>query len=127
MVVVGSSLVNLYPVGDEVCWRAVLERDAGYDGAFIYAVTSTGIYCRPSCPSRKPKRENVDFFPLPEVAEQAGFRACERCSPNTLASDDPQISLARLVCNEIASSEEGFPTLDELAGKLNQMVARYQV
>ena len=70
MVAVEKTLVELKRDGDEVCWRAVLERDAGYDGVFIYAVTSTGIYCRPSCPSRKPRRENVDFFPLPEVAEQ---------------------------------------------------------
>ena len=53
-------------------WRAVETRDRGADGAFVYAVRSTGIYCRPSCPSRRPRREQVVFFPLPEAAEQAG-------------------------------------------------------
>ncbi len=54
-------------------WRIVLARDRRYDGAFVYAVQSTGIYCRPSCPSRRPRRAQVAFFPVPEAAELAGF------------------------------------------------------
>ena len=118
MVAVEMSTVDSKIDGDDACWQAVLERDAGYDGAFVYAVTSTGIYCRPSCPSRKPLRENVDFFPLAEVAKQAGFRSCQRCTPDMQASDDPLVALARLVCIEIASGD-GFPTLQELADKAN--------
>src|SRR6266478_4342006 len=67
-------------------WRIVLERDRRYDGAFVYAVQSTGIYCRPSCPSRRPRRAQVAFFPVPEAAELAGFRACRRCRPGEAAA-----------------------------------------
>ena len=58
----------------EELWQAVLQRDTAFDEAFVYAVRSTGIYCRPSCSSRKPKRRHVDFFRLPELAKQVGFR-----------------------------------------------------
>src|SRR5689334_5712590 len=62
-------------------WRAVEQRDARFDGRFVYAVQSTHIYCRPSCPSRRPARERVSFYSAPAAAEQAGFRACRRCHP----------------------------------------------
>ena len=65
--------MNLLPETDEQ-WQAVLARNARFDGQFVFAVSSTKIYCRPSCPSRRPKREHVTFFPLPEAAEGAGFR-----------------------------------------------------
>jgi len=66
---------------DDRLWAAVLARDAAHDGRFVYAVRSTGVYCRPSCPSRRPKRESVQFFSTPDEAEVAGFRACKRCGP----------------------------------------------
>ncbi len=66
---------------DRDAWRAVTERDARYDGRFVYAVTSTGIFCRPSCASRRPRRDRVRFFASPAAAERAGFRPCERCRP----------------------------------------------
>ncbi|HEU4643613.1 MAG TPA: bifunctional DNA-binding transcriptional regulator/O6-methylguanine-DNA methyltransferase Ada [Gemmatimonadaceae bacterium] len=62
-------------------WAAVMERDRRFDGVFVYAVRTTGVYCRPSCPSRRPLRENVRFFPSPEDAERGGFRECKRCRP----------------------------------------------
>ena len=62
-------------------WDAVLRRDENFDGRFVYAVRSTGIYCRPTCPSRKPSRNQVIFFPVVGEAEQAGFRPCRRCKP----------------------------------------------
>jgi AraC family transcriptional regulator of adaptative response/methylated-DNA-[protein]-cysteine methyltransferase len=62
-------------------WQAVLARDASRDGVFVFAVTSTGVYCRPSCPSRRPRRDRVRFFSRPDEAELAGFRACLRCRP----------------------------------------------
>ena len=62
-------------------WAAVLDRDAASDGRFVYAVRSTGVYCRPSCPSRRPNRRNVRFFATPQAAEAEGFRACRRCRP----------------------------------------------
>jgi AraC family transcriptional regulator of adaptative response/methylated-DNA-[protein]-cysteine methyltransferase len=66
---------------DSDAWRAVAERDARFDGQFVYAVETTQVYCRPSCPSRRPKRENVRFYSAAADAERAGFRACKRCEP----------------------------------------------
>ena len=72
-------------------WQQVLARDARADGQFFYAVKSTGIYCRPSCPSRRPARKSVSFFPTAAAAEQAGYRACKRCEPNLATPrPDPQ-------------------------------------
>lgn len=65
----------------EAAWAAVIGRDGQRDGTFVYAVTTTGVYCRPSCPSRRPHRQNVEFFDAPDAAERAGFRACRRCKP----------------------------------------------
>jgi AraC family transcriptional regulator of adaptative response/methylated-DNA-[protein]-cysteine methyltransferase len=85
----------------EELWQAVQSRDAGFDGAFVFAVRSTGIYCRPSCPARRPRREQVIFFSLPEAAKQAGFRACRRCHPEKANAGDPQVELAQRVCRYI--------------------------
>jgi AraC family transcriptional regulator of adaptative response/methylated-DNA-[protein]-cysteine methyltransferase len=87
----------------EAYWQAVQSRDRGADGAFVYAVRSTGIYCRPSCASRKPRREQVIFFPLPEAAEQKGFRACRRCSPRAAQLHDPRAEAVSRVCRRIDS------------------------
>ncbi|HXN16887.1 MAG TPA: bifunctional DNA-binding transcriptional regulator/O6-methylguanine-DNA methyltransferase Ada [Candidatus Binatus sp.] len=87
----------------EAYWQAVQSRDRGADGAFVYAVRSTGIYCRPSCASRKPRREQVVFFPLPEAAEQKGFRACQRCSPRAAQLHDPRAEAVARVCRRIDS------------------------
>ncbi len=73
------------PLNDTDRWQAVLNRDARYDGAFVTAVQTTHIYCRPSCPARHPRREHVTFYQNPLEAEKAGFRPCKRCSPNTQA------------------------------------------
>src|SRR2546421_7275718 len=71
------------PLDFERCYRAVESRDARFDGWFITAVKTTGIYCRPSCPTPvRPKRENVQFFPTAAAAQLAGFRACKRCRPD---------------------------------------------
>ena len=94
----------------EALWHAVQSRDRAADGAFVYAVRSTGIYCRPSCPSRKPRREQVVFFPLPEAAEQQGFRACRRCRPRAINLRDPRTASVARVCREIDArirEEEG--------------------
>jgi AraC family transcriptional regulator of adaptative response/methylated-DNA-[protein]-cysteine methyltransferase len=71
-------------------WLAVQGRDVRADGRFVYAVRSTGIYCRPSCPSRRPRPDRVAFFPTPDAAEQAGFRACRRCDPRAGQSASAQ-------------------------------------
>ena len=85
----------------EARWRAVEARDRGEDGKFVYAVRSTGIYCRPSCPSRRPRREQVVFFPWPQAAEQQGFRPCRRCRPRVVRLDDPRILTVARICREI--------------------------
>ncbi|HVS81696.1 MAG TPA: bifunctional DNA-binding transcriptional regulator/O6-methylguanine-DNA methyltransferase Ada [Pyrinomonadaceae bacterium] len=92
-------------------WNAVLSRDASRDGSFVFAVRSTGIYCRPSCPARRPRREQVSFFQLPEAAEQAGFRACRRCHPRRACANDPQIELVRRICHLIDEHDEEPLTL----------------
>ncbi|HEX4837353.1 MAG TPA: Ada metal-binding domain-containing protein, partial [Solirubrobacteraceae bacterium] len=66
----------------ERCYQAARSRDPRFDGWFFAAVTSTGIYCRPSCPAMTPLRENVRFYPSAAAAQQAGFRACKRCRPD---------------------------------------------
>lgn len=94
---------------DEGRWRAVMERDAGSDGAFVYAVLSTGIYCRPSCPSKRPNRQQVRFFGVPEAAEQAGFRACLRCLPRETDADarEPLMEGVQRACRYIEDNLDG--------------------
>src|SRR5713226_7302322 len=96
-------------------WNAVLARDASRDGSFVFAVRSTGIYCRPSCPARRPRREQVRFFQVPEAAEQAGFRACRRCHPRRAQTGDPQIELVRRICHAIDEHDEEPLTLKTLS------------
>ncbi|OYD81999.1 hypothetical protein CHT98_22630 (plasmid) [Azospirillum brasilense] len=67
----------------DAMWSAVTRRDRDGDGRFVYAVRTTGVYCRPSCPSRRAKLENVSFHPDSAAAEAAGFRPCKRCRPDT--------------------------------------------
>jgi AraC family transcriptional regulator, regulatory protein of adaptative response / methylated-DNA-[protein]-cysteine methyltransferase len=93
-------------------WQAVQARDRSADGAFVYAVRSTGIYCRPSCPSRKPRREQVVFFSLPEAAEQGGFRECRRCHPRALPMRNPKIETIARICREIEARVESAPGAD---------------
>lgn len=99
---------------EEASWRAVLERDARFDGRIFFAVRSTGIYCRPSCPARRPRREQVVFFRIPEAAERAGFRSCLRCLPRSAATAGPQVEMARQACRYIESRPGDLPTLEDL-------------
>ena len=102
-------------LSDDQRWQAVLERDRKYDGSFVYAVRSTGIYCRTGCPSRRPRREQVRFFALPAAAEQAGFRACRRCKPREAIARDPHVLLAERACRLLESSRGSRMTLTALA------------
>jgi AraC family transcriptional regulator of adaptative response/methylated-DNA-[protein]-cysteine methyltransferase len=81
-------------------WQAVIERDRSLDGAFVFAVSSTGVFCRPSCPARRPRRENVAFFEHATAAEKAGYRACLRCRPKAV-DGNPQSTLVRAICRYI--------------------------
>jgi AraC family transcriptional regulator of adaptative response/methylated-DNA-[protein]-cysteine methyltransferase len=107
----GRNLATENPDG-AARWQAVQSRDRSADGSFVYAVRSTGIYCRPSCPSRKPRREQVVFFALAEVAEQKGFRACRRCRPRSVPLSDPKIAAVARVCREIDARVLADPGID---------------
>src|SRR6202035_5733353 len=102
------------PARDEERWQAVKRRDPAFDGKFLFAVRTTGIYCRPSCASRPAKRENVSFFETGAQAEKAGYRACKRCRPDRLDAPDPQIEAVKRACERIETAEEA-PKLADLA------------
>ncbi|MBI1983357.1 MAG: bifunctional DNA-binding transcriptional regulator/O6-methylguanine-DNA methyltransferase Ada [Acidobacteria bacterium] len=104
-------------IEENAFWRAALERDAAFDGVFVFAVRSTGIYCRPSCPARRAARKRVVFFPLPEDAEAAGFRPCRRCRPRDAASRNPRVELVHRVCREIDTSPDGALSLQALSAR----------
>ena len=95
-------------------WAAVQARDAQADGRFVYAVRTTGVYCRPSCASKPARPENVSFHASPEAAEAAGFRACKRCQPRGLAPASRQAAEVAAWCRHIDAAETP-PTLAELA------------
>lgn len=125
-----SRTENTYNESEGGLWQAFLRRDGARDGDFVVAVTSTGIYCKPSCPSRRPKRENVKFYDLPEAAEQAGFRPCKRCKPQDVAANDPQVALVRDACHYIdAALDEdcqGPPALADIARHVGRSPHHFQ-
>ncbi len=102
------------PTQNDPRWQQVLARDAAADGRFVYAVRSTGVYCRPSCPSRRARPENVRFFPAPDEAEAAGFRPCRRCNPRGLSTAEANAALVAAACRLIEASDSP-PSLDALA------------
>jgi AraC family transcriptional regulator of adaptative response/methylated-DNA-[protein]-cysteine methyltransferase len=104
--------------------RAFEERDASADGSFVVAVRTTGIYCRPSCPSKHPKRENVTFCRTPEAAEAAGYRPCLRCKPRD--RDAPQIAWVKKACEYIRRKQGEKITLDDLAAEVGVSAAHLQ-
>jgi AraC family transcriptional regulator, regulatory protein of adaptative response / methylated-DNA-[protein]-cysteine methyltransferase len=99
---------------DDQRWAAVCARDRSADGAFYYAVRTTGIYCRPSCAARTPRRDNVEFHASPAAAEAAGFRPCKRCKPNAQGVVERQAAVVARACRMIEQAEE-LPSLDTLA------------
>ncbi len=111
-------------------WNAVAARSRHADGTFVYAVTTTGVYCRPSCPSRRPRREHVRFFPLPEAAETAGYRPCRRCHPQQLPASDPAAERVRQVCRLIDAAledgESGAPSLARLGAAVGASAHQLQ-
>src|SRR5207237_2564173 len=96
-------------------WRATLARDSRADGRFVLAVRSTHIYCRPSCPARRPLRRNVTFFRTREEAEKQGYRPCLRCRPNEIASP---VALVQRAVGHLAESSEDSIRLGALARTL---------
>jgi len=106
-------------------WNAIETRDVTFDGIFWYGVFTTGVYCRPSCPSRQPKRENVAFFALPDAAQRAGLRACQRCHPDDVSFRNPQAELVRSICRLIDENIEENPNLASIS--LQVRVSRFHL
>lgn len=96
-------------------WKSLAERDSNADGTYFYGVTSTGIYCRPSCPSRRPRADRVRFFDTTTDARQAGFRACKRCRPDTVGLAQPGVDAVRRASAYLASHADQQVTLGRLA------------
>lgn len=95
-------------------WQQVMARDARQDGRFVFAVRTTGVYCRPSCPSRRPRRNSVEFFADPNQAERAGYRACLRCKPTEISAQAQYVTRAR----QLLDGAEGVVTLHELSERV---------
>jgi AraC family transcriptional regulator of adaptative response/methylated-DNA-[protein]-cysteine methyltransferase len=108
----------LEQLNDAARWNAVVGHDRDADGLFVYGVRSTGVYCRPSCPSRRPRRDRVAFFETPAAAGDAGFRPCLRCKPDrSMPVADPWVEKIRRACVYL-SNVEGHPALSTLAARL---------
>src|SRR5688500_3851620 len=101
--------------GLDLRWRALAARDRAADGTFVYAVTSTRVYCRPSCPSRRPRADRVKFFDTTHEARQAGFRACKRCRPDIVGLAQPGVDAVRRVSAYLATHADETVTLAHLA------------
>jgi AraC family transcriptional regulator of adaptative response/methylated-DNA-[protein]-cysteine methyltransferase len=108
-----SAIETGYTTDDER-WGAIVARDRAADGIFVYGVRTTGIYCRPWCPSRQPRRANVALFANGAAAEAAGFRACKRCTPQQSTAEEPHAAAVVRACRQIEEAEQE-PSLRELA------------
>jgi AraC family transcriptional regulator, regulatory protein of adaptative response / methylated-DNA-[protein]-cysteine methyltransferase len=105
-------------LNEEEFWLAVQERDTNYDGRFVYGVQSTGIYCRPSCSSRRPKREHIRFFASVTEAENSGFRPCRRCQPEKTSFSNSSAELIERTCRLIEADLQDTFTLAQLGRKV---------
>lgn len=119
-------MTHVFLLDEDMCWQAVCQRDTAYSGVFVVAVKTTGIYCRPGCPARIPKRENVAFFALPAAAERAGFRACKRCKPRAIAPRDEQVCRVQEICTYIQTHTENALTLEELSEQFHWNASHLQ-
>ena len=99
----------------EAAWQAFERRDRSQDGLYVGAVKTTGIYCKPSCPARRPKRENVEFFETPEQACAAGYRACMRCKPDEVGRDRLAVDKAIAALDD-ADAPISLQSLADLVG-----------
>jgi AraC family transcriptional regulator of adaptative response/methylated-DNA-[protein]-cysteine methyltransferase len=103
---------------EDACWQAVAERRQSARALFVVAVRTTGIYCRPGCPARMPKRVNVEFFATSRLAEAAGYRPCKRCRPRDAGR--PDLALIREVCRALDAAGDAPPTLAELSARFGK-------
>ena len=112
---VAQTPVTPIPSSLDPRWRPLAARDSSADGTFVYGVTSTGIYCRPSCPSRRPRADRVRFFDTTTDARQAGFRACKRCRPDTVGLAQPGVEAVRRASAYLSTHADQAVTLQHLA------------
>ena len=105
----------------DAAWAAFARRDGAFDGRFVVAVRTTRIYCRPSCPARRPRRENIAFFPDGESACRAGYRPCRRCLPDEVGRDRLAVERARRLIKE---AEGGVLRLARVAGAVGMHLGR---
>ena len=114
MTTMTMTMTRTTTLDDETAWAAVTARDNAHDGAFVFAVRTTGVYCRPSCPARRPLRQNVSFYPLGRDAQRAGFRPCKRCRPDEISTAQRDALLVEDACRTLAG-DGPLPTLETLA------------
>ena len=110
--------------GEQDYWQAVVNRDSSQDGVFVFAVSTTGVYCRPSCPAKRPYRANVSFYLTTQEAERAGYRACLRCRPR--GSLNRQLERIREICRYIEGNLDQPLTLERLARAFHQSAFHLQ-
>jgi AraC family transcriptional regulator, regulatory protein of adaptative response / methylated-DNA-[protein]-cysteine methyltransferase len=104
-----NTIVSGVPLTEDWRWTAVVHRDRAVDGQFFYAVTSTGVFCRPSCPSRRPRRDRVRFFDSAQAAAAAGFRACRRCHPTSLHEAPAAAAIRRATAYLSQHADQAVP------------------
>jgi AraC family transcriptional regulator of adaptative response/methylated-DNA-[protein]-cysteine methyltransferase len=109
----------IHDKNQDLRWQAVLARDASEDGKFVFAVSSTGVYCRPSCAAKRPRRANVTFFAQPDQAEKAGYRACLRCRPRAIAGHGATETV-KGICRYIEQHLDEPLTLARLGSEFHQ-------
>jgi AraC family transcriptional regulator of adaptative response/methylated-DNA-[protein]-cysteine methyltransferase len=110
---------------DGRCWAAVCARDPAADGSFVFAVRTTGVFCRPPCAARRPLRANVTFFATPAQARAAGFRACKRCHPDASSAEATLVAIVDRACRAIDAAET-TPVLSELAAAAGKSPFHFQ-
>src|SRR5579864_8235553 len=115
----GTDSAGTNASSNDARWSVVVARDAKHDGEFVFAVSSTGVYCRPSCSARRPRRENVQFFARPDQAEQAGYRACLRCRPKSFTGNE-QSDTTKAICRFIEQHLDEPLTLGRLGKEFRQ-------
>ena len=113
-------------LNQDECWNSILQHDKTSDGRFYIGVLTTGVYCRPSCPARRPLRKNVRFYETPAQAESDGLRACLRCRPKDASMADAHAAAMGSLCEYIEQNVERTLTLDELAGRAHLSPAYLQ-
>lgn len=111
-------------LNDDFCWKAVQERDLSQNGRFYFGVLTTGVYCRPSCPARRPLRRNVRFFESPAQAQTAGLRPCKRCRP--LETRDAAAARMEEICRYIEAHSDEALSLDLLARRAGMSRFHFQ-